>query len=300
MTPVEQVPTVRTDELDGPVVVRFEDLVPGWHEAKCSTEAGFLRWLSPYVGGPPGHLHEHPATGLVGVHSTMGVMGLLSGQRQWGVHRHTTTEIYLILRGHVATVEAGGVSQPMGPMDLLYIPREAPHAVRAVGEEDVLLMYVHDDHERLGESRYYADDDPSVQGPDIHPTVVRWNDLEPWWGAPGAGLAGSFNWSVTWAGGGEGRLNLNPGVAAVGEGCAMGATVIAAANAQEPERWETVRYLQVVSGRVSVEGRPDLGVLGAYDVLIVPPGHSHALRAVGLDDATIVWFHEDDGRPLAH
>lgn len=291
--------TISTQELTEPRLVRFEELVPGWNEAKCSTEPGFLRWLSTYVGGPPGYLHEHPAPGLVGRHSVMGIMGLPVGQRQWGLHRHTTTEIYLILRGRVESLEAEGVTQSMGPMDLLYIPADAPHAVRTVGDEDVLLMYVHDEHEALGASRYYADDDPSHARPSIHPTVVRWDDLEPWWGAPQAKEAGHMRWSVTWVGGGDGRLNLNRGRAAHSDVAALGATVISVANVETPQRWDTVRYIQIVEGRVRVEGHPELGELKPLDVLVVPSGYPHALRPVGVEPATVVWFHEDNGLPAA-
>ncbi len=294
----EATATMSTTDLDQPRVVRFDDLEPGWNEAKCSTEAGFLRWLSVYVGGPPGYLHERPATGLVGKHSVMGIMGLPAGQRQWGLHRHTTVEIYLILKGHVESLEAAGVTQMMGPMDLLYIPVDAPHAVRTVGDEDVLLMYVHDQHEELGASRYFADDDPSHAGPDIHPVVIRWDDLEPWWGAPDAKAAGHMRWSVSWVGGGDGRLNLNRGRAVEDPTVALGATVISAANVETPQRWPTIRYLQVVKGRVRVERHRELGELGPLDVLVVPAGYPHALRPVGVDPATVVWFHEDNDRPL--
>ena len=288
-----------TAELTEPRVVRFDDLEPGWNEAKNSTEAGFLRWLSVYVGGPPGYLHERPATGLVGKHSVMGIMGLPAGQRQWGLHRHTTVEIYLILKGHVESLEAAGITQMMGPMDLLYIPVDAPHAVRTVGDEDVLLMYVHDQHEELGASRYFADDDPSHAGEDIHPIVVKWDDLEPWWGATQAKDAGHMHWSVSWVGGGEGTLNLNRGRAAEDGTVALGATVISAANVQAPQSWPSIRYVQVVKGRVRVEGHRELGELGPLDVLVVPADYAHALRPVGVDPATVVWFHEDNGLPNA-
>jgi quercetin dioxygenase-like cupin family protein len=297
VTAVAAPATISTADLTGPRVVRFEDLVPRWTQAKSSSEPGFLRWLAPYVGGPPGHLHDD--ADLVGKHSIMGIMGLPAGQRQWGLHRHTTCEIYLILKGHVESLEAERVTRKMGPMDLLYIPIDAPHAVRTVGDEDVLLLFVHDEHEQIGASRYFADDDPSHLGPDIHPSIVKWDQLEPWWGAPRAKEAGHLRWSVSWVGGPDGKLNLNRGRAVESDISAFGATVITAANSEVEERWETVRYIQVVKGRVRVDGHPELGDLHELDVLVVPSGHPHALRPVGTDPATIVWFHEDNDLPLA-
>lgn len=52
--------TASTLELTEPRFVHFLELVPGWHDAPHSTDAGFFRWLSTYIGGPPGHLHEYP------------------------------------------------------------------------------------------------------------------------------------------------------------------------------------------------------------------------------------------------
>jgi mannose-6-phosphate isomerase-like protein (cupin superfamily) len=285
--------TISTLALDAPRVVRFDDLVPGWHEAPHSTEPGYLRWLSVYVGGIPGHLHEYPASGLVGGHSIVGLMGLPVGQRQYGLHRHTTTEIYLIIQGRVESIEGEGKRQTLGPMDVLYIPVQSPHCVRTIGDEDVLLLFVHDEHEPLGASRYVTDDDPSLNEPEPHPVVVRWDDLEPHWGAPQATEAGTMRWSVSWVGGGEHRLNLNPGRAVQHDQVALGATVIPAANVETPQSWDSVRCVQVVNGRLRVEGHPELGVLEALDVLVVPRNYVHALRPVGREGARYVWWHED-------
>jgi len=290
---------IGTGDLTSPRILRFEDLEGGWHEAPHSHEAGFMRWLAAFVGGPPGHLHEHPETGLVGVHSLLGVMALPVGQRQYGLHRHTTTEIYLILKGRVESLEAEGQRQVAGPMDCLYIPAQAPHAVRTVGDEDVLLLFTHDDHEEIGRSQYVSDDDPSLAEPAPHPILVRWDDLDPWWGAPQAKEAGHLRWSVSWVGGGDDRLNLNPAAAARSDIVALGATVIGAANAETPERWDSVRYVQVTQGRLRVVDHPELGVLGPLDVLVVPSGYEHALRTVSTEPARFVWFHEDNGLPVA-
>jgi mannose-6-phosphate isomerase-like protein (cupin superfamily) len=289
--------TISTLDLSTPRVVRFADLLPGWNEAPHATEPGYLRWLSTYVGGIPGHLHEYPASGLVGGHSVMGVMGLPVGQRQYGLHRHTTVEIYLILQGRVETIEGEGQRQVLGPMDVLYIPVRSPHTVRTIGDEDVLLLYVHDEHEPLGASKYVTDDDPSLKEPEPHPSVVRFDDLDPDWSAPQATEGGHLRWSVSWVAGGEGRLNLNPGVAAHHDRVGLGATVITAANSEVPQSWDTVRCIQAVKGRVAVDGHPELGVLEPLDVLVVPRSYPLALRAVGLDGTTVVWWHEDNVLP---
>ncbi|MEZ5076760.1 MAG: cupin domain-containing protein [Solirubrobacterales bacterium] len=278
-------------DLDGPRAVRFDDLRPAWGKAHRSEQAGYFRWLVSYVGGPPGWLEEHPESGLIGDRSVLGVMGLPAGQRQFGLHRHPTTEIYLILAGRVESIEAEGQRQMLGPLDCLYIPPAAPHCVRAVGDEDVLLLYAHDDHERLGESKYVEDDDPTLGRPEPHPEVVARDDLAPWWGAPGATEAGQLRWSVSWVGGADPRLDHNPERSARHDGVALGMTSIEAAGAAPEETWDAVRYLYVHAGTVAVEGRPELAPLRPRDVLVVPPGCPCGLRPLGVEPARLVWLH---------
>lgn len=290
--------TISTLELTGPRIVAFEDLVPGWTVAPHSNEAGFFRWLLEYVGGPPGHLHERPQSGLVGNRSIMGLMGLPVGNRQYGLHRHSTTEIYLILRGRVESIEGQGQRQLAGPLDCLYIPPGAPHCVRTVGSEDVLLLFVHDNHEPLGVSQYVTDDDPSLELEEPHPQLVRWDTLDPWWGGARAREAGHLRWSASWVGGAaDGELNHNPSTAARSTEVALGSTVISAANAEVMESWPAIRYVMVAKGRARVEGHPDLPEMKPLDVLVVPAGCPHALRPVGLEPVQLIWFHEDLGQP---
>jgi len=289
--------TTSTTELDAPHVIRMTDLDPGWHYAPHSTDAGFMRWMITYVGGPPGHLHDKPESGIVGKRCIQGIMGLPVGQRQFGLHRHTTTEIYFILKGRVESLEGEGQRQMAGPMDCIYIPVDSPHCVRTVGDEDVLLLFYHDDHEKYGESKYVADDDPSVMGPCPHPTIIKWDDLDANWDADKAKEAGHQRWSVSWVGGTDGKLNHNPGVAAENHAIAVGATTILTANAGVEETWSSVRYLLVTKGRMRVIGHEHLGDLEPYDTLVVPAGYAHAVRAVGLEPLQYIWLHENQDQP---
>lgn len=285
-------PTTDTGALTAPVVLRFDDLDRPWDIAPRSNEPGHLRWLMTYVGGPPGHLHEHPETGLVAERAIMGMMGLPVGQRQYGLHRHTTTEIYLVLRGRVESIESQGHRQIAGPLDLLYIPAEAAHAVRTVGDEDALVLFLHDEHEPLGQSRYVTDDDPSLVDDPLRPQLVRWDDLEPWWDAADARRAGSLRWSVAWIAPDNGAVAINPGASAISPTVGMGATTILASQVAPAATWPLVRYLMVVEGRGRIVEHPELGTLAPFDTVVVPRGHAHSLRPVGLDPLRVVWFHE--------
>src|ERR1700742_2388688 len=129
-----------TRDLTQPAVVRFADLEARWHTPRA-TEPGYLRWLVSYVGGPGGHTHPSPETGPLSERYVIGLMGLPAGNRQAGLHIHSVTEIYVLLRGCVKSLEAGGRTLVAGPGDCLRIPAGAPHGVRAVGDNDVLLVW---------------------------------------------------------------------------------------------------------------------------------------------------------------
>jgi len=279
-------------DLDAPRAVRFDQLRPAWGKAERSDEAGYIRWLLSYVGGPPGWLEERPESGLIGDRSVLGLMGLPAGQRQFGLHCHPTAEIYLILAGRVESIEAEGVRRALGPLDCLYIPPEAPHCVRALGDEDVLLLYAHDDHERLGAARYIEDSDPALIGPAPHPEVIAIDRLAPRWGAERAREPGHRRWSVSWVGGAEPLLDHNPERSARNQRVALGMTAIEAGGSTPEEAWDAVRYLFVHAGRLAVEGHPELAALGPRDVLVVPPGCACGLRPLGLEPARVLWLHQ--------
>jgi hypothetical protein len=76
------------------------------------------------------------------------------GNRQAGVHVHSVTEIYVILRGEVESFDGVGNRHRAGPLDCLYIPAGVPHGVRTVGAVDLELIWVHDAIERVGVSSY--------------------------------------------------------------------------------------------------------------------------------------------------
>lgn len=224
----------------------------------------------------------------------IGVMGLPAGHRQYGLHRHTTTEVYVILKGQVEVLGVGGVRGHAGPMDCLYFPVGAPHAVKAGSDEDVLLMYVHDEHEELGSAEYFVDDDPSLPEDAPDPVIIKWEDLEPAEAGPKSSEAGHMRKMANWVGGGEGKLNLDRGVAAENALIALGATELRSASSVPAEDWDTIRYLQVIEGRIRVEGHSDLGIAGKWDVIVVPAGKSPDLVSVGIEPVRMIWFHEDN------
>ena len=144
-------------------VVRFDSLDPRWGTMHAR-EPGHYRWLISYYGGGEGYLNENRSTGLISDRGHAGIMHLTSGCRQFGVHEHTVTEIYVILQGEVESIEPGR-TQKAGPLDALYMPPKAPHAVRASGDEDVVLFFCHDAGEQIGKSIYYDESDDRWSSP---------------------------------------------------------------------------------------------------------------------------------------
>ncbi|MEZ5076761.1 MAG: cupin domain-containing protein [Solirubrobacterales bacterium] len=275
---------------EGGAVVRFADLNPTWNTMHAR-EAGYLRWVVSYYGGVEGQINDNPETGLVSDRTAAGMMWLAAGNRQFGVHRHTVAEIYVILRGRVESIEPGRRTQA-GPLDCLYMPAGAPHAVRAIGGEDVQLLWCHDENETLGLSEYFGEDDERWhdEGPGVQ--VVRWAELQPRWEAPGGRRGGTLRWSASWAGCERGEVPIDPGVGAASERVGLGTTVLPPGNSHVPHAHDVAEHYVVVSGRAAVHGAPSRRVLEPSDYVGFAAGQPHALRAVGTEPLQLIWLQE--------
>ena len=106
------------------------------------------------MGGPPGTVNFNPAQAAQSETAAVGFMAMPQGNRQAGLHIHSVTEIYVILKGEIEGYDHTGVPHRAGPGDCIYIPAGVPHGVRTVGDEDLHLIWVHDAIERLGVNRY--------------------------------------------------------------------------------------------------------------------------------------------------
>jgi mannose-6-phosphate isomerase-like protein (cupin superfamily) len=271
--------------------LRVDSLSPTWWTPHAR-EPGYLRWIVSYVGGPPGFINNNPETGFLSERVVAGLMWLPIGNRQYGVHVHTVTEIYVILKGRVESVEPGGTPHVAGPLDCLYIPAGSPHAVRAIGDEDVLLLWVHDALEPEGASQYFDDDEPRPDGaPSV--SLIRWEALEPRWTTPGAKQGGHMRWATSWVGGGEGLVHFNREAGATSDRIAFGATVVPPGNAQVPHSHGVVEHYVVARGQAAVLGEPGLPPLGPCDFATFPAGEVHGFRAVGDEPLHLLWIHEE-------
>ena len=282
-----------TRNLSDLAVVRGDGLTPTrW--TPHATEPGYLRWITSYVGGRPGYINNNPETGLISDRTITGLMWLPAGNRQFGVHIHTVTEIYVILRGHVESIEPKGRRHTAGPMDCLYIPKGAPHAVRAVGDEDVLLLWVHDGLELPSAVRYFEheDDAPEENAPPVQ--LIRWDALEPRWTMPGARVGGSLRRAVSWVGGAPGLVNFNREVGTTSDRLAMGATIVLPGNSQPVHTHTVPEHVLVLRGRAELTGYPQEATLKPLDFLLAPPGIPHGLRAVGDEPLYLLWIHEEN------
>ncbi len=273
----------------GPTTLRVEELKPTW-DVPHAREPEYLRWLVSYVGGPPGFLNNNPETGLLSERVVAGLMWLPVGNRQFGVHVHTVTEIYVILRGRVATIEPGLRPLVAGPLDCLYIPAGSPHAVRAIGDEDVLLLWVHDALEPHAASQYFDEHELTRDGDTPAISLIEWDSLEPSWAMPRAKEGGHMRWVTSWVGGGEDSLHFNRGVGAVSERIALGTTVIPPGNAQRIHTHPVVEHYVVARGRAALLGGPPTPVLGPLDYASFQPGEAHGVRAVGDEPLYLMWL----------
>jgi mannose-6-phosphate isomerase-like protein (cupin superfamily) len=220
-------------------------------------------------------------------------MHLAAGCRQFGVHEHTITEIYVILQGEVESIEPGR-TQRAGPLDVLYMPPRAPHAVRAAEGEDVVLFFCHDANERIGASVYYdeADDRWSAGAPQVQ--VVRWSALPRGEDTPGAAVGGTLRSWTAWAGARTGDAAIAD-AAAVNQRISLGTTEILPGNAHIVHEHPFAEHYVVVSGRAAVLGRDDRAILGPRDYVGFAAGTPHGLRAVGVEPLRVLWLQEGQG-----
>lgn len=272
-------------------VVRFDDLYPRWNTMHAR-DAGQYRWLISYYGGEEGYLNENRETGLVSDRGHAGIMHLSAGCRQFGVHEHTMTEIYVILQGEVESIEPGR-SQEAGPLDVLYMPPKAPHAVRAVGDEDVVLFFCHDANEQIGRSVYYDESDDRWSSGTPLVQVVSWSELEQSRDKPGAQTGGTMRSWAAW-GAASGDAAVGP-KAAINDKISVGTTEILPGNAHVVHAHPFAEHYLVVSGRAGVVGRADGAILGPRDYVGFAAGTPHALRAVGVEPLRVLWLQEGQG-----
>ncbi len=241
-------------------MVRFADLQATWRTPRA-TEPGYLRWLVSYVGGPDGYINPNPETGLFSDRYVIGLMGLPAGNAQAGLHIHTVTEIYVILRGRVESLEADGRTVTAEPGDCLCIPPGAPHGVRAIGDEDVVLVWVHDGNELRGTARYLEAGEEEPGAPAVR--VIRGEDLSP---EQPETVGGRLRTQAKWL---QERVTLEQ-------------LTIPAGNA-EPERAGDAVYL-VTQGRGRLTSHADVATLEPLDAVVRPDG----IRNAGLEPLRLI------------
>jgi len=273
--------------------IRNKDLEPNW-SLKQAKEPGFMRSLITWVGGPDGYINSNPDDSVISQSCAIGLMRMPVGNRQAGVHFHSITEIYVILKGEVESFDGVGNLHRAGPLDCLYIPAGVPHAVRTVGDADLELVWLHDDIERNGVSVYL--DGPGPFPADDEVKLVRFADLVPDWGAPKAKEGGHLRWSATWVAGPDASANHNPGIAVPNKRMSLGVTVIQPGNSHIGHAHPYPETYVVLRGAAAMRQDGETVEFGRLDAIHFPPETPHALRATGDEPLYLLWVHEDLAR----
>ena len=270
-------------------IVRFRDLEPTW-TTKQAREAGFMRWLVTWVGGPRGYINTNPGAAIESDRIAVGMMYLPRGQRQAGVHTHGVTEIYVILQGELEGFDASGHPHRAGSLDCTYIPPGCPHGVRNSGMEDVVLIWVHDGIERNGTAVYYPDDHVFGDVPSI--ALVPFAGLEPDWSEQAARTPGTMRWSARWVqAGGETAHS-----AVHNDRISIGMTVLEPGHAVPAEALPVTRLYLVAGGSAITATGGANEVLTWLDGLHVPAGDVVPIRNNGPETLRLLWV-EDAPRP---
>ncbi len=273
-------------------VVPQTDLTPSW-SAPGAKEVGTIRWLTTSVGGGEGTINTNPEEAAHSDFTVVGMMGLPAAQAQ-KMHCHTITEIYVVLKGRVVSFDGNGNREIAGPLDCLYMPVGCYHATRALADEDVEFLWVHDRQEPLGAAHYPETED--IPCPPMH--MVRFADLAPSWESSQAREVGFLRWLVTYVRGGSTSAEVAADGSLTNENIALGLLGIQPANQQPLEAAEVPIVYFVAQGQVVVCSHQNGGlakVLGPRDVFHVPAATAHSIRNVGDDIAQVVWVHEQVG-----
>lgn len=270
-------------------LIRDQDLEPSW-VLKRATEPGFQRSLTTWVGGPAGFVNTHVAQSARSRVIAGGLMRMAVGNRQPGVHVHSVTEIYIILKGEVESYDGVGRTHRAGPFDCLYIPAGVPHAVRAIGEEDLELIWIHDGIERHDVSVYLEGEGPFPSEREV--VLIPYSDLRPGQKLPGATGDG---WSINWVAGPDGMVNFNPGIAEPNPIIAMGMTAIPPGQAMPPHAHGGAMLSIVLQGDGAVAiGGKDINI-GALDAVYCPASDLRGISNPSSRPLMVMWVDEKAG-----
>lgn len=273
-------------------IIPFRELEASWHVSSAKIP-GFMRWLVSWVGGPKGFVNPSLGRAITGDNIGVGYMYLPVGQRQEGVHYHSITEIYVILKGHVQSYDSTGEKHFHGPMDCIYIPKGVPHGVRNCGFEDVELIWLHDGIEAKGVTVYCNTQEEIDRAPCHDPIItVHLRDLEQSWAAPLAKEPEFLRWSINWVGGYEGFEDLNPGASTPSHNLRLGMTTILPGHKQVSHTHEIPELYIVVGGKGVVDLGQGVQELGYLDGAYFPASTPHGIRNHGNEPLLVLWAQE--------
>lgn len=267
-------------------LIRDKDLEPSW-VLKRATEPGFQRSLTTWVGGPAGFVNTHVAQSARSRVIAGGLMRMAVGNRQPGVHVHSVTEIYIILKGEVESYDGIGRTHRAGPFDCLYIPAGVPHAVRAIGSEDLELIWIHDGIERHDVSVYLEGDGPFPSEREV--VLIPYRDLRP--GQPLPGVI-TDNWSINWVAGPDGMVNYNPGVAEPNPIIGMGMTAIPAGQTLPAHKHGGAMLGIVLQGNGSARIGGTVAPIGTLDAVYGPASDLPDITNNSGETLFVMWVDE--------
>ncbi|OQU93629.1 Cupin domain-containing protein [Cladophialophora immunda] len=278
--------------MDLPEIIRYRDLEPKWH-VPGAKEPGFIRYLINWIGGPDGHINPNKEVARVSEKTVVGLMNLPVGQMQKGLHYHSVTEIYIILRGELESYDGKGQTHRAKALDCIYIPKGVPHGVRNCGTEDCDLIWVHDGIEKIGTSVYFMDGvvPASYEQPDdIY--FVSFTDLKPFYGLYRGQEPEFQRWAISWVGGGDGFENYNRDVALASDKVTIGMTVLGPGQKSVPHRHEDGELYVVIKGKVVANVGNGNEECAKLDGVYFPERVLHGIRNHGDEPACLLWVQE--------
>jgi len=181
----------------------------------------------------------------------------------------------VINKGNIEVLGGNGEVHRAGPLDCVFVPAGIPHGVKNAGVEDVEMIWLHDRIESNGAPKYYDDDSNMVQTDPIK--VIKFNDLDPYWGSVRAKEPGWLRWLISWVGGSENFVNFNRDHAALSDQVGLGLIVLLPGNNQCPHSHPDAEVYVILCDKALIYRGHGNEELETLDSVYIPPETTHGL-----------------------
>jgi mannose-6-phosphate isomerase-like protein (cupin superfamily) len=123
-------------------LVKFSDLEPNWATYDIK-DPGHMHYMLSYVGGRLGNLNFNRNVAAESDNVGIGLLAIDPGNKQ-DMNTGATSELYILIRGKVI-IKSDQKNEEMEYLDGLFLPAGSSRCIRNCGQEQALLVWVHEE-----------------------------------------------------------------------------------------------------------------------------------------------------------